>query len=58
MTVSDIIKQHGDEVEAITIEYCAKIAEIHLRPERGELDRGFNKAVRDIAASIRKLNGE
>jgi hypothetical protein len=45
-----------DEFAERTIERCAKIAELHFRQERGELDRGYNKAIREISAAIRQLN--
>lgn len=56
MPMAETIRKHTDDIEAMMVEHCAKIAEMHLRPERGELDRGYNRAVRDIAAKIRELN--
>ena len=53
--MDDSYKLLADDIRAMTMEHCAKIAEIHIRPERGELDRGYNKAVREIAGKIREL---
>jgi len=53
--MQDTLDKLGADLKSTVVDTCAKIAEIHLRPERGELDRGYNKAVRDIAAKIRSL---
>lgn len=54
--MDDIIEKLARDIQSTTIETCAKVAEIHIRPERGEMDRGYNKAVRDIAEKIRELS--
>jgi hypothetical protein len=54
--VQDILDKLADDIKANVVETCAKVAEIHLKPERGELDRGYNKAVREIAGKIRELS--
>ena len=54
--MDDIFEKLAKDVQHMTIETCARVAEIHLHPERGELDRGYNKAVREIAEKIRELS--
>ena len=54
--MDDSYQRLAADIRTMIMEHCAKVAEIHLRPERGELDRGYNKAVREIAEKIRELS--
>lgn len=52
----DIIDKLTHDIKATVKETCARVAEIHRikRPDN-EYQRGYNEAVADIAAKIRKL---
>jgi hypothetical protein len=53
---ADPIEKLATDVKATVQETCAKVAEIHRisRPEN-EFQNGYNAAVAEIAAKIRKL---
>lgn len=54
--MEDILDKLVSDVKTSTIETSAKVAEIHRipRPEN-EYQRGYNDAIADIAAKIRRL---
>jgi hypothetical protein len=52
----DIIDKLAADVKVSVIETCAKVAEIHrIGSAENEFQNGYNQAVKDIAAKIRKL---
>jgi hypothetical protein len=57
--VKDAIDKLAESVKKTTVETCAKVAEIHriqeIRPPDNLYQQGYNDAVRDIAAKIRRL---
>lgn len=54
--MQDIVDKLARDVEATTIETSAKVAEIHhIKHPGNDYQRGYNQAVADIAAQIRKL---
>jgi hypothetical protein len=54
--MQDIMEKLAKDISASTVEICAKVATIHRipRPEN-EYQRGYNAAIEDIAARIRKM---
>jgi len=53
---TDILENLARDVKTKCIETCAKVAEIHhIKRSENEWQRGYNAAVADIAAKIRKL---
>lgn len=52
----DSLEKLAVDIKNSTKEYCVKIAEIHIvsHPEN-EWQCGYNQAVKDIAAKIRRL---
>ncbi len=54
--MQDTLDKLADDVKRSVIETCAKVAEIHcLRTSEGDWAKGYNAAVAEIAAKIRKL---
>lgn len=54
--IADDINKLAADMKASVVETCAKVAEIH-HIDRAEnvFQNGYNQAVKDIAAQIRKL---
>jgi len=56
-TAEDILTKAIDDVKAKVIETCAKVAEIHrIRAPESTYQEGYNAAVAEIAAKIRRLS--
>ena len=54
--MKDAIDKLADDVRKSVVETCAKVAEIHRIPApENTYQHGYNDAVRDIAAKIRRL---
>ena len=52
----DPIEKLAKDVKASVVETCAKVAEIHaIKRCENDFHRGYNQAVRMIAAKIREL---
>lgn len=55
--MQDVLDKLADDIKSTVTETCAKVAEIHRVPApENEFQRGYNVAVREIAAKIRELN--
>lgn len=59
MPKKDALDQMADDIKATVVDMCAKVAEISAikRPEN-QYQIGYNQAVSDIAAMIRKMNAK
>lgn len=54
--MKDALDKLAADIKATTTEYCAKIAEIHAIPHpENEYQRGYNAAVAEIAAKLRRI---
>jgi hypothetical protein len=53
--MQDTIEKLAMDVKRDVIKTCAKVAEIHFKTGTGYFTEGYNEAVRDIAAKIRRL---
>lgn len=54
--MADALDKLAADIKATTTEYCAKVAEIHRIPKpENEFQRGYNAAVAEIAARIRRI---
>lgn len=52
----DALDKLAADIKATTTEYCAKVADIHrIDNPDNEYQRGYNQAVADIAARIRRI---
>lgn len=52
----DPVEKLADDVKAAVVETCAKVAEIHhISAPENEFQNGYNAAVAEIAAKIRRL---
>jgi len=56
-SAEDLLDELANDVKALVIENCAKVAEIHrIHAPENPYQEGYNAAVAEIAAKIRRLS--